>query len=217
MYCVPSCRCFLPNNRGLDVVPLCLILQMKGKRSSSTYRERRLLLQRPEHEVGTFHYPGPRQDENFVAQQRIGVEKPIILGNSNFGGVTPLSICKVKLRPRWRKKHASMVTVSLTKLLKYRLTCLTLKSNSSIDQASVANCLANCQLLGIPVSWVESMVCIPKQFACDIWPAQPLAARRLAHPHMEQPARAHSIQIDRRMPQQHHRSISPEWLIHQDC
>ena len=100
-------------------------------------QRRRLLLQHPEHEVGTFHYPDPRQDRNLVAQRRIGFEKPKILVNSGCRVVTPLSICKVKLRPRWRKKHAAMVTVSLTKLLKYRLAGQVLKSNSSIDQASV--------------------------------------------------------------------------------
>jgi hypothetical protein len=110
---------------------------MKGERSSCTYRGRRILLQRPEHEVGTFHYPDPRQDRNLVAQRRIGFEKPIILGNSERGGVTPLSIYHVKLWPRWCKKHAAMVTVSLAKLLKCWLASQVLKSNSSIDQASV--------------------------------------------------------------------------------
>jgi hypothetical protein len=112
-------------------------LRIEGERSSCPYRERRLLFQSPEHEVGTLHYPDPRQDRNFVAQQRIGSEKPIILGNSDCGAVTSLSIYHVKLRPRWRKKHAAMVTVSLTKLLKYRLASQVLKSDSSVDQASI--------------------------------------------------------------------------------
>jgi hypothetical protein len=106
-----------------------------GGRTELMYLER--LLQRPEHEVGTFHYPDPRQDRHLVAQRRIGFEKPKILVNSGCGVVTPLSIYRVELRPRWRKKHAAMVTVSLTKLLKYRLAGQVLKSNSSIDQASV--------------------------------------------------------------------------------
>jgi hypothetical protein len=110
---------------------------MEGERSSCAYRESRLLVQSPEHEVGTLHSTDPRQDRDFVTQRRIGFEKPKILGNSSCGFVTPLSICKVKLRPRWRKKHSAMVTVGLTKLLKYRLAGKVLKSNSSIDQASV--------------------------------------------------------------------------------
>jgi hypothetical protein len=103
----------------------------------SLKRERRLLLKSPEHEVGTLHYPDPRQDKNFVAQRRIGFEKPIILGNSDHGVVTPLSIYHVNLGPRWRQKHAAMVTVSMTKLLKHWLAGQALKSNSGIDQASV--------------------------------------------------------------------------------
>jgi hypothetical protein len=110
---------------------------MEEERSSCAYRERGLLLQRLEHEVGTFHYPDSRQDRNFVAQRWIGFEKPKILGNSGCGAVTPLSIYHVKLRPRGREKHAAMVTVNLTKLLKYRLVGKLLKSNNSIDQASV--------------------------------------------------------------------------------
>jgi hypothetical protein len=110
---------------------------LKGQRNSYINRERRLLFQRPEHEVGTFHDPDPRQDGNFVAKRRIGFEKPIILSNSGCGVVTPLSIYHVKLRPRWSKRHATMVTVSLTILLKYRLAGQVLKSNNSIDQASV--------------------------------------------------------------------------------
>ena len=61
----------------------------------------------------------------------------MILGNSGCGLGTPLSIYHVKFRPGWHKKHAVMVTVSLTKLLKYRLASQVLKSDSSVDQASI--------------------------------------------------------------------------------
>ena len=57
--------------------------------------ERRLLLQRPEHEVGTFHYPDPRQDGKmkislFETPARLRRSAEIIGGREDAGGCEEL-------------------------------------------------------------------------------------------------------------------------------
>jgi len=74
-----------------------------------------------ENEVSAASYIDLWQKADFVAEGRICLQQPIILGDCLGKTVPPFRVSLIDFRPRWGEEHVPVVTVGVTQCIEDRL------------------------------------------------------------------------------------------------